>query len=130
MSPNALDEHAATRYVSMSCRTNALGRRRRNADDPTRELGVHFGLDHVEDVRITFTHPGHLPGRFLVGLTSDQANAMRAIASTKEATVSTIVQWVGRPRRTVQRTLETLANAGKIQLVHTGRYARWRIVAH
>ena len=79
--------------------------------------------------RITFTRPGHLPARFLVGLASDQADAMRAIASTKEANVSTIVQRVGRPRRTVQRTLETLADAGKIELVHAGRYARWRIVA-
>ena len=80
--------------------------------------------------RITFTRPGYLPPRFVSGLTGDQVDVMRAIALTKEATVSTIVQSVDRPRRTVQRTLETLADAGKIELVHAGRYARWRIVAH
>jgi ATP-dependent DNA helicase RecG len=80
--------------------------------------------------RITFTRPGHLPQRFVTGLTNDQTDVMRAIASTTEASVSTIVERVGRPRRTVQRTLETLADAAKVELVHAGRYARWRIVAH
>lgn len=79
--------------------------------------------------RIMFTRPGFVPARLLVGLTSEQANVMRSIASTGESGVSVIVERVNRPRRTVQRTLETLAEAGKIELVHAGRYARWRIVA-
>jgi ATP-dependent DNA helicase RecG len=80
--------------------------------------------------RIVFTRPGFVSQRILAGLTSDQAAVIVVIASSAQATVSTIVERVGRPRRTVQRTLETLADAGKIELVHAGRYARWRIVAH
>jgi ATP-dependent DNA helicase RecG len=80
--------------------------------------------------RVTFTRPGFVPSRVLNGLTSDQITVIRSLASTGEASVSTIVERVKRPRRTVQRTLETLAAAGKIELVHAGRYARWRIVAH
>jgi ATP-dependent DNA helicase RecG len=80
--------------------------------------------------RIVFTRPGFVPQRVLATLTADQATVLRAVASTDETTISTLVERIGRPRRTVQRTLETLADSGRVELVHAGRYARWRIAAH
>ena len=100
------------------------------------QLTAEHGLfrPHIESdpltTRIMFTRPGHFPIWLLSGLNADQADIVRLLSELTEATVTTIVDRVGRPRRTVQRTLESLAEIGRIELQQAGRYASWRIVAH
>lgn len=100
------------------------------------QLTAEHGLyrPHIESdpltTRITFTRPGHFPIWLLSGLNEDQADVVRLLAEMTEATVTTLVDRLGRPRRTVQRTLESLAEIGRIELLQAGRYASWRIVAH
>ncbi len=80
--------------------------------------------------RVTFTRPGNLPERLTAGLSADQVEVLQIIGRVGDTSVSKVVEETGKPRRTVQRLLETLSDEGLIELTETGRYARWRIVAH
>jgi hypothetical protein len=79
-------------------------------------------------VRLTFTRPGFAPLAFKEGLSADQVLLLDLLFKSGALSTSDIVVAVERPRRSVQRDLQLLAEQGRVELVGSTSRARWEPV--
>ena len=79
-------------------------------------------------VRVTFTRPGFAPAVFKASVTAEQADLLEVLFRSGALSTTELVEAVNRPRRSVQRDLQVLAEAGRIESVGQANRARWEPV--
>lgn len=79
-------------------------------------------------VRLTFTRPGFVPLVFKEGLSAEQVLLLDLLFTAGALSTSDIVVSVERPRRSVQRDLQLLAEQGRVELVGLTSRSRWEPV--
>lgn len=79
-------------------------------------------------VRVTFTRPGFAPAAFKASVTAEQADLLDILFRSGAVSTTELVEAVNRPRRSVQRDLQALAEGGRIASFGLANRARWEPV--
>jgi ATP-dependent DNA helicase RecG len=95
--------------------------------DETRDakLVVPLLSETQHDLIVTFTKPKWAPQAYKLGLSADETEVLDAIFTHGGLSTAEAEQLAGRPRRSLQRDLRSLADRGVVELVGRTHGARW-----
>ena len=95
--------------------------------DEVRAAGLVVPLlaEVSHDLVVTFTKPGWAPDAFKVGLSKEETEILDALFARNGLSTAEAEELSGRPRRSLQRDLRSLADQGLIELAGRTHGARW-----